>query len=475
MENCEERRVDTGPTEVDLIIQHGVVVPMTDDDCVLYDGSLAVDKGRITAVGPASEISRRYTGRDVLDARGKAVLPGLINAHHHFLQTFLKGSRDDLPFTAWIDKVSAPLISMAVSDYLAGDPELQCQAARLGCAEALLSGITCVLNMEWATPPELIGVYEEMGIRAVHTLSMSDVDRWGNAGMLLPTEGVLELADELIARCESLPHGRVSFRYGPACENSVSADLLREVRERATHRGVGIHMHAAESQLSQKTIHEQFGLTPVQYLRDLGLLGPDVLAAHCIWLADGDVEILAETGTGVSYSPECHMKVALGVAPIVKMLEAGVNVGLGIDSDAVNDNVDLFEAARVGAMLQKVETMDPSVIPAAEALEMATIGGARALGMDDDIGSLEPGKQADVILVDLSGAHMRPINSIVNNLVYAASAPADISDVIVDGEVLVRDHELCRFDERVIVTESESYLLERLSGAGMEVPPFYRS
>ena len=464
-----------GPREVDLIIRHGIVIPMTDDNRILYDGSLAVDRGHIVAVGPASEISRRYTGRDILDAQGKAVLPGLINAHHHFLQTFLKGARDDLPFAEWIDQVSAPLISMAVSDYRAGNPELQCQAARLGCAEALLSGITCVLNMEWATPPELIDVYEEMGLRVIHTLSMSDVDQWGNAGMLLPTDTVLALADELIARCDNCPDGRVSFRYGPACENSVSADLLREVRQRATDQGVGIHMHVAESQLSWDRIREQFSTTPMGYLHEIGLLGPDFLAAHCIWLSDEDVEILAESGAGVSYSPECHMKVALGVAPIAKLLDAGVPVALGIDSDAVNDNVDLFEAARVGAMLQKVDTMDPSVLPAAQALEMATIGGARALGMDGEIGSLEAGKRADVILVDLSGAHMRPINSIVNNLVYAASAPADISDVIVDGEVLVRDHELCRFDERGVVMEAEAYLIERLLGAGMEVPPFYRS
>lgn len=464
-----------GPTEVDLLIRHGVVIPMEGDGRILYDGSLAIHAGRIAAVGPTPEMDRRHTGREVVDARGLAALPGLINAHHHFLQTFLKGSRDDLRFTAWIDQVSSPLISMAVSDYLAGDPELQCQAARLGCAEALLSGITCVLNMEWATPSELIDVYKETGLRVIHTLSMSDVDQWGNAGMLLPTDAVLELADELIARCDACTDGRVSFRYGPACENSVSAKLLREVRERATDQGVGIHMHVAESQLSWDRIYEQFGTTPVGYLHDLGLLGPDVLAAHCIWLADEDVSILAETGTGVSYSPECHMKVALGIAPIAKLLDAGVPVALGIDSDAVNDNVDLFEAARVGAMVQKLGTMDPSVVPAAQALEMATIGGARALGLDDEIGSLEPGKKADVVLVDLSAAHMRPINSIVNNLVYAASAPADIADVIVDGEILVRDHELCRDEEAAIVAEAEGYLIERLTQAGMEPPPFYQN
>ena len=448
---------------------------MDGDGEILYDGSLAIHDARIVDVGPADRIAERYTGSEVLNARGKAVLPGLINAHHHFLQTFLKGSRDDLPFADWIDQVSSPFISMAVSDFLAGQPDLQCQAARLGCAEALLSGITCVLNMEWATPPELIDVYAEMGLRVIHTLSMSDVDQWGNAGMLLPVDATLELAEDLIPRCGSVPEERISFRYGPACENSVSADLLQEVRDRATRHGVGIHMHVAESRLSWDNIHARHGTTPVQYLHDLGLLGPDLLAAHCIWLSDEDVEILARTGTGVSYSPECHMKVALGIAPIVELLEAGVPVALGIDSSAVNDNMDLFEATRVGAMLQKIETMDPAVLPAAQALEMATIGGARALGMDSDIGSLEPGKRADVVLVDLSGIHLRPINNILNNLVYCASAPADVSDVIVGGEVLVRDHQLCRFEAGEVAVEAERFLCRRLTSAGMRLPRFYDS
>jgi 5-methylthioadenosine/S-adenosylhomocysteine deaminase len=462
-----------GPTEVDLLIQNGVVITLDGDRRILYDGGLAINGQSIVNVGPASWIAEQYTGLRTLDARGKAVMPGLIDTHHHFLQTFLKGSRDDLPFVEWIDQVSAPLISMAVSDYLAGDIELQRQATRLGAVQALRSGITCVLNMEWATPPQLIDVYEEMGLRAVHTLYIADVDQWGNPGMLLPLDATMELAERLIQRCQSSPGGRVSFRYGPACENSVSPDLLRRIRRLADHHGVGVHMHVAESKLSWDNIHDRFGVTPVQYLHHLGVLGPDLLAAHCIWLSEEDVAILADTGTAVSYSPECHMKVALGIAPIVKLLRAGVPVSLGIDSSAVNDNMDLFEAARVGALLQKIETMDPAVVPAAQALEMATIGGATALGMDVAIGSLEPGKRADVILVDLSEVHMRPINNILNNLVYCASAPGDISDVIVDGELLVHDHQLRHFDERQLVAEAESFLDSRLTAAGRRLSAFY--
>lgn len=459
---------------VDILIKHGAIVFMDENHTVLYDGTLAIDGGRIVAVGSTDQVVSSYSGRKTLDARHKAILPGLIDTHHHFLQNFLKGSRDDLAFPAeWIEQVSSPLITMAVRDYLAGDHGLQLHAARLGCAEALLSGITCIVNMEWATPPQLADVYEEAGIRVVHVLTMTDVDEWDSPGMLLNQDAVLDLADQWIARSRSSEGGRVTFRYGPACENSVSTDLLREVRALADQNDVGIHMHIAESQFGWDNIHKLYGTTPVQYLHALGLLGPDVLGAHCIWLSDNDIQILKETGTAVSYNPECNMKLALGIAPIAKMLDAGVVVSLGTDTCAVNDNMDLFEAMRVGAFLQKSSTMDPAVLPAYEALEMATLGGARALGMADEIGSLEVGKRADLILVDLDRIHMRPINNLVNNLVYCASAAHDVETVVVDGRVVVEERRLLPWVEGEVVRAAEAYLHRRLTEAGLDVPPYY--
>jgi 5-methylthioadenosine/S-adenosylhomocysteine deaminase len=409
------------------------------------------------------------------------VLPGLIDTHHHFLQNLLKGSRDDLSFVEWIRHVSSPRIVLAVQDYLApstdaglaGEWGLQHHATRIGCIEALKSGITCILNMEWATPPGIIQVYEETGIRAVHVLTMTDVDQWQESGMLLPEQEMLELADRLIARCRVSQGGRVTFRYGPACENSASTELIKRVRELANQNKVGIHIHMAESKFGWDNIHQVYGKTPVGYLNSLGLLGPDVLGAHAIWLSDEDIYILKDTGTSVSYNPECHMKIALGIAPVVKMLEAGVNVSLGTDTCAVNDNMDLFEAMRVGAFLQKLATMNPAVVPAYQALEMATIGGARSLGMDNEIGSLEVGKKADMILVDLTGVHMRPINNIANNLVYCTSAASDVETVIVDGQLVVQDHRLLCCDEQKTIAEAEEFALQRFARAGLDVPFYY--
>ncbi len=463
------------PRQVDLLIKNGAVVTMNPGRDLLYGGALAVDAGRIVAVGPTAELAPRFAARRTIDARGKAVLPGLIDTHHHCLQNLLKGSRDDLPFTTWIEQVSSPLIALAVRDYKDGDCELQRQATRLACAEALLSGITCLVNMEWATAPELAGVYEEAGIRAVHVLTLTDVDQWASPGMLLGIDATLELAERWIARCRVSAGGRVQFRYGPACENSVSAGLFRDVRRLATQHGVGIHLHLAESEFGWYNVGAAHGTTPVRYVYDQGLLGPDVLAAHCIWLANDDLTLLAETGTSVSYNPECHMKLALGTSPVARLLQAGVTVSLGTDTCAVNDDMDLFAAMRTGAFQQKMATMDPAVLPANTVLEMATLGGARALGLAADIGSLEPGKKADLIVVDLGRIHLRPINHLVNNLVYCASAAHDVETVVVDGRVVVDERRLVPWDAEAVVTEAEGYAQRRFRQAGLPISPFYSS
>lgn len=459
---------------VEMLIRNGVLITMDGDRTIVHDGAVAIDGGRIVALGSTDAIAARYGADETIDARHKAVLPGFIDTHHHFLQNLLKGTPDDLELVDWIDQVSSPRIVLAVQGYLGGDYGLQIHSSRLGCVEALRSGITCLLNMEWATPPEVVDVFEEMGIRIVQTLTLTDVDQWNKEGMLLPEKVVWDLADQLIERCKRSEGGRVSFRYGLACPNSCSGELMKEVRSLATQKEVGLHIHIAETEFEWDNIQRLHGKSPTRYLYDLGLLGPDVLGAHCIWLSDDDVHLLAETGTSVAHNPECNMKIADGIAPIAKMLDAGVTVSLGTDSCAVNDNMDMFEAMRVAAFGQKVREMDATAISAYQVLEMATIGGARALGMDDQIGSLEIGKRADIILVDLTGPHLRPINQIVNNLVYCASAMSDVETVIVDGRVLVQDRQLLGCDEQEVVGLAEKYAVERFGRAGLGIPPYYQ-
>ncbi len=457
--------------EADLLVVGGLVVSMDPRQSVIQDGAVAIHDGRIVAVGPQTEVVGRYSARKTLDTRGKAIMPGLVDTHHHFLQNFHKGTRDDLTLLDWIDCVSVPRIKVAVQDYLRGQYDLQLHASRLGCADAIRAGITTILNMEWATHPTVVDVFEQAGLRVSHTLTMTD--QWISPDVLLPTDRLMALADELRERCQSSVNGRVSFRYGLACPNSCSSPLITQVRALADRYGVPIHIHIAETQYEWDNIHHLFGVSPTRHLHNLGLLGPDVLGAHCIWLSDDDIELFQKTGTKVAHNPECNMKIADGVAPIKKFLDAGVVVSLGTDSCAVNDNMDMFEAMRTAAFLQKVTTMNPQVLPAEQTLHMATLGGAQALGLEREIGSLEVGKKADLIVVDLTASHMRPINKIENSLVYCASSH-DVESVICDGQVLMEARQILTFDEAAWVGDAVNYAFERFRAEGIELPDYFR-
>lgn len=459
-------------TEIDLLVRGRLVVTLDEAQPLIEHGAVAVDRGRIVAIGPSAEIEQHYQARKVVDGAGRAVMPGLIDTHHHFLQNFHKGTRDDLALLDWIDQVSVPRIKVAVQDYLAGTHGAQLHSSRLGCVDAIRAGITTILNMEWATDPCVVDVHEQAGIRVVHTLTMTD--QWISPDVLLPHATLYKLADALIDRCKGSDGGRVTFRYGLACPNSCSVDLIREVRRRADRQGVALHIHIAETEYEWHNIQSLFGATPTQHLQNLGLLGPDVLGAHCIWLSDEDIELFAKTGTKVAHNPECNMKIADGAAPICKFLDAGIVVSLGTDSCAVNDNMDIFEAMRTAAFLQKVTTMDPRVLPAAVTLRMGTLGGAEALNMEGEIGSLLPGKKADLIQVDLTGTHMRPINRIENSLVYCASS-SDVMTVVCDGRVVMEDRQIKTVDEESWVGGAVAYAQSRFTEAGIELPSYFNA
>ena len=456
--------------EIDLLVHDGLVVTEDERQPVIEHGAVAVDAGRIIAVGPSVELAQRYVARKSISARNKAVMPGLIDTHHHFLQNFHKGTRDDLSLLDWIDRVSVPRIKVAVQGYLAGDYGIQQHASRLGCVDAIRAGITTILNMEWATHPSVVDVFEQAGIRVVHTLTMTD--QWISPEVLLPHDRLLSLAEQLRERCRGSVNGRVSFCYGLACPNSCSVGLIKEVRALADRHQVPIHIHIAETQYEWDNIGKLFGATPTGHLHNLGLLGPDVLGAHCIWLSDDDIELFRKTGTKVAHNPECNMKIADGIAPIAKMLEAGLVVSLGTDSCSVNDNMDMFEAARTAGYLQKVTTMNPATLPAPVTLRMATLGGAEALGLAREIGSLEVGKKADLLIVDLTPTHMRPINRIENSLVYCASAQ-DIETVICDGQIVMEDHQITTLDEEQWVGDAVAYAYRKFSEAGIALPAYF--
>ncbi|MEL7610688.1 MAG: amidohydrolase [Bacillota bacterium] len=457
--------------EAELLIRHGVVLPMSEGEPVIEDGAVAISAGKILAVGPDAELARLYHSRQEIDAARMAVLPGFVNTHFHFMQNFLKGSRDDLDLLGWIDQVSFPRIRVVVDQYHKGNHLLHHHSAMHAGIDLLKSGVTCTVNMEWAMGPSVVDAYDLIKMRVINTLTLTDVTSWTPPEAVLSNEEYFSLADALIDRCKRSK--RTEFAYGVACPNSNTEAMLRRAREEATKNHVRLHVHLAETEYEYNSIKEKHGVTPTKYLEQLGFWGKDTWGAHCIWLDDEDVDILKRYGVGVAHNPKCNMKIADGAAPIRQMLQKGVDVGLGIDSCAVSDNTDFFEAMRTAAFLQRLVTKDATALRGRDVLRMATIGGARAVKMDSVIGSLEPGKSADLILVDLTGTNMRPYNDYINNIVFAANSN-NIRLVMVEGEVLVHGGRMISLDEDAALDAAEEYAYKTFTKAGLSLAPYFQ-
>lgn len=454
--------------KVDLIIRNGILLTQDTEDRILYGGSIAVRDGRIVAVGEREEIEREYRGDSLIDASGKAVLPGFVNTHFHFTQNFMKGTRDDLDLLDWIDQVSFPRIKVTLDQYRSGLADIHTLSAYHAGIDLLSSGITCTTNMEWGMRPQIREAYDALGTRNINILTLTDVDSWTPKEAIIEEEEIFDLAAELIDSFGG-DGSRTEFAYGIACPNSATERMIRRTRREASERKVRLHIHLAETKYEYDRYLQEKKLTPTKYLEEIGFWDDDVWAAHSIWLDEEDIDILAKYGVGVAHNPKCNMKIADGAAPIAEMRKRGVAVGLGIDSCAVSDNTDFFEAMRTMVFLQRLETMDPKAVLGREALRMATIEGARVLGKEDEIGSIEQGKQADLLLVDLHGVNTRPYNDLVNNLVFAANT-SNIDRVIVGGETLVNRGVFMRFDKDSMLDEVERRAARIYRDAGIELP-----
>jgi 5-methylthioadenosine/S-adenosylhomocysteine deaminase len=455
--------------QVDLVIKNGIVLTQNSDDTILSDGGIAVTGGKIVAVGESGEIERSFRGKELIDAARKAVIPGFVNTHFHFTQNFMKGTRDDYDLLDWIDKISFPRIKVTMEQYRNKSSEIHKLAAYHAGIDLLSSGVTCTTNMEWGMRPDILEAYNDLGARIINILTLTDVDSWTPQEAIIPTDEAFGLAEDLISAFRG---SRSDFAYGIACPNSATESLIRRARKESSKQGAGLHIHLAETRFEYDRIMKESGVSPTRYLDNLGFWDEDVWAAHSIWLDDEDIEILAGRKVGVAHNPKCNMKIADGAAPIRKMLGRGVDVGLGIDSCAVSDNTDFFEAMRTMVFLQRVTAMDPKAVLGKDALRMATIGGAKVVGKDKEIGSLEEGKEADILLVDLTGVNTRPYNDLVNNLVFAANT-GNIERVIVAGETLVNKSEFTRFDKNSKLDEVEHRAAEIYRSAGIQLPAHF--
>ena len=440
--------------EQTVLIKGGAVVTVDAAETVL-GGDVLVRGGRIEAVG--GDLSG--TSADVtIDARGCAVLPGFVQTHVHLCQTLFRGAADDLALLDWLKRRVWPLEA-------AHDPASLRASARLGVAELMRGGTTCALTMETVHhTEEVFRVVEESGFRATVGKCMMDKGEEVPAGLREESEDSIRESLALLERWHGRADGRLRYCFAPRFAVSCTRGLLERVSTLARERGVMIHTHASENLSECELVESETGMRNVLYLDSLGLSGPHVLLAHCVHLDDEETGLLASKGTHVAHCPSSNMKLGSGVAPVSEMLARGVSVSLGADGAPCNNRLDMFTEMRSAALLQKV-SRGADALPAARVLRMATLDGARALGLGDEVGSIEVGKRADITVLELGRLHTTPRPDVVSTVVYAAEA-RDVRDVLIDGRVVLRGGELQTLDEREVVGEAERQygLLKSRSG-----------
>jgi 5-methylthioadenosine/S-adenosylhomocysteine deaminase len=417
---------------------------------VLTPGAVAIDGDAIVAVDTVEAIRAGYRARQTIDARGQIVLPGLINTHTHAPMVLYRGLADDLALMEWLERYIFPAEAKTVS------PEFVRAGTRLAALEMIQSGTTTFADMYYFEE-EIAKATQAAGLRGV--LGQT-VIQFPVADAKTPAEA-LARAERFITAYRGDP--LITPAVAPHSMYALDGETLRAARDLSRRHGVPTLIHVAETEAEAQTSQERHRASPVAYLDTLGFLGPGVVAAHGVWVSDADLALLKARGVGVSHNPESNMKLASGTAPVPAYLRDGVMLGLGTDGAASNNDLDMFEAMRMASLLHKLSSKDPRAVSAREALEMATIGGARVLGKEKEIGSLEPGKKADVILVSMASARQTPLYDPISHLVYTTSG-ADVRTTIVNGRVLMRDRRVLTIDEAAVLREAGQWA-ERVRAA----------
>lgn len=425
---------------ISLIVTGGTVITMERGGRVLSPGAVAIDGRDIIGVDTPDAIAARFSTRDSVDATGQVVLPGLINTHTHAPMVLYRGLADDLALRDWLQKYIFPAEAKTVT------PEFVRAGTRLAALEMIQSGTTTYADMYYFEE-EIAKVTKEAGLRGVlgQTIIQFPV-----ADAKTPAEG-LARAEAFIRQFAG--DDLIVPAVAPHAMYTLDAATLKAARALADRERAPVLIHLAETADEIKTARERYKTTPTRYLESIGFWGPRTLAAHGVWLSPADIAVLARRHVGVSHNPESNMKLASGAARVVAMRRAGVTVGLGTDGAASNNDLDMFEAMRQAAYLAKLTTMDPRALPARTALEMATIEGARALGMEAQIGSLEAGKRADLIVVSMTSARQTPMYDPLSHLVYVTRGD-DVRTTIVNGRVLMRDRNVLTLNEAAVLDEA---------------------
>lgn len=425
-----------------LIVIGGAVVTQNATRQILSPGALAIDADEIVAVDRPEAVRQRYAAAETIDAGTDVVLPGLINTHTHAPMVMYRGLADDLALGEWLQKYIFPAEAKTVS------PAFVRTGTRLAALEMIESGTTTYVDMYYFEE-EVAKATREAGLRGV--LGQTII-RFPVADAKTPTEALARTERFIRAfKGDSL----ITPAVAPHAAYTNDETTLRASADLARRLDVPLIIHLAETEDEIRQVREAHRSTPVAYLDAIGFWAPTTVAAHGVWVTDDDIQILKQRNVGVAHNPESNMKLASGAAPTMKYLAAGVAVGLGTDGAASNNDLDMFEAMRQAALLAKLSTRDPSAVSAQVALDMATLGGATAIGMERTIGSLEPGKRADLITVSMSAARQAPMYDPVSHLVYVTRGD-DVRTTIVNGKVLMRNRQLRTLDRRAVIAEANA-------------------
>ena len=425
------------------------IVTQNQERDVLRNSSIFIRDGIIREIGKTGSSSADVE----IDAKGKIVLPGLINAHTHLSMTLFRGFADDMQLQDWLQKKIWPLEAKLTDEacYL---------GALLGSAEMIMSGTTSFVDMYFHME-HVAKAVAESGLRGF--LSYGVIDLFDPAKAKSEQDNTRKFFDYV----QKLDNSRIKFALGPHAPYTCSAEMLLWAKNFAEKNRAILHIHIAETRREQADFQKQHGMRVVEYLDKIGALSKNMLAAHCVWLTKSEVGLLAKAGVGVAHCPVSNMKLASGgVAPLPEMFESGIAVGLGTDGASSNNTLDMFETMKVCALLHKAHRWDPTILNAQKTLDLATIEGARALGVEDEIGSVEVGKRADIILLNSKAPNLAPLHgkdTVISDMVYSASS-ANVDTTIVDGHVLMQNREIRTFSLEKTLSETQEMAL-RLVGA----------
>jgi 5-methylthioadenosine/S-adenosylhomocysteine deaminase len=425
------------PLIVDFLLVGGTIVTMDAARNVIQNGSVAVKDSKIVWIGTKDQVGGQFKPAQTLDISDKVIIPGMVNTHGHWAMTLFRGLVDDRTLESWLNKiweVEAAVIS----------PETVVAGSELAMIEMIRSGTTCAADMYWQYTESFDSI-RRAGFRMVNGPSFADIP-----GFEKRQDVNYKAAVDFLDRYQGDPliHLCMQAHSTYTTNQRMLEDIVRITKE----RNIGFITHASESKGELELVRDKFGKTPIEVLDSVGLLGEKTLLAHCVHLSDAEIERLAETHTSVSHCPSSNLKLSSGIARVADMVRAGVNVSIGTDGPASNNDLDLFHEAQLAALVQKGITGDPKVLPAEKVFSMLTIDGARALGLEDRVGSLEVGKLADLAVIDFDSVNLTPCYNFYSHLIYAAS-PANVCHTMIHGKMVMQNRQMLTLDEKEVKSQ----------------------